>query len=153
MTSSRIMLASLAMTAVACGGPASSLEGSIGESYPLAFDRVEIRRQDDFLLIEYLKDIAGGTNKICKIVVDTRDLNIKGDSNIRGPLFLDVVQVTRVAAQGGDFPAVKSGKIHFDTFQFRANGHIEGDFEVVFETDRTLSGNFDDTSVELVDTT
>jgi len=137
----------------ACGGAPNTLEGSVGESYSLDFSRVEIRKQDDFLLIEYLQDITGGTNKVCKIVVDTRGLTIKKDSTISGDLFLQVVEVSRVAAEGGDFPAVKSGKIHFDDFEFHDGGHIQGNFEVVFETNRTLSGNFDDSRIEAIDTT
>lgn len=153
MKPTRTLLTLCLAWSAACGSGGNSLEGSIGESYPLVFDRVEIRKQDDFLLIEYVKDLAGGTNKVCKIVVDTRDLDIDDDSTLRGDLFLRVVQVTRVAAQGGDFPVVQNGKIHFDRFEFRSGGHIQGDFEVVFETERTLSGSFEDHAVEVVDTT
>ena len=61
----------LAMASVtACGEDDNLLEGSISEQFSLDFDRVRIRKQDFDLIIEYLKDITGGTDKVCKVVVD-----------------------------------------------------------------------------------
>jgi hypothetical protein len=126
-----------------CSGPDNSLEGSIGESFSLDFDRVAIYKQDQVLRIEYLREVAGATNKVCKIVVDTVGLSIGDESVIEDELFRTHVTVQRIANEGGDFPPVQHGKITFETYEFESGGQIDGDFECLFDNGRTLSGTFD----------
>jgi hypothetical protein len=134
----------------ACGGDNNSLTGSIGESFSLVFDRVQIIKQGSALRIEYVKDASLDTvTKVCKVVVDTEGLSLKGGSRIRGDTFLSRVLISRVARTGGDFPPVKSGAVEFRTYRFRDDGRIEGDFEAIFDNGRSLSGNFDATVHEV----
>jgi hypothetical protein len=127
----------------ACGGPKNSLEGSISESFSLDFDRVVFYKQADTLRIEYLKDVSGTTNKVCKVTVDAvSGLSVGDDTDIKGDVFLNHVTIERVANEGGQFPAVSGGKVHFETLAFEEDGEIDGDFECAFDNGRTLSGNF-----------
>ena len=136
-----VLLATCALAA-ACGGPENKLEGSIGESYSLAFQRVAIRQQGDYLLIEYQRDAAGGTEKVCKVVLDTRGATLKADSSVTGDDFLARVTVSRVALTGGDFPAVERGSLHFDKLVLQDRGPAEGSFDVVFVGGYSLHGEF-----------
>ena len=138
----RLAVFAAIVLATACGD-GNSLEGSISDSFSLDFDRVRIRKQAPELLIEYLKKHDGGTDKVCKVVVNTEGMSLGGNTNIRGPTFLDRVTVTRVAATGGDFPDVDSGSMHFDTYEFRDGGDMKGRFDVLFVNGRTLNGDFE----------
>ncbi len=135
-------LALLVLTALAACGGGNSLEGSIEESFALDFDRVRIRKQDQALLVEYLHDVAKGTEKVCQVVVDTSGLELGDDTTIEGSVFHNRVEVNRVAS-GGDFPEVEDGELHFDTYQFEDGGEMQGDFDVVFVGGRTLHGEFE----------
>jgi hypothetical protein len=137
----RWLVTAFVLLAAACGGPGNSLEGSIGESFSLDFDRAEIRRQDLQLIIEYIKEPA--QTRVCKVVVDTERLPLDGGAVVKGPVFLQFVTVSRIATVGGDFPDVKSGEIRFEQFNFTQDGKVSGQFDVLFTTGRTLHGNFE----------
>ncbi len=146
----RLAIACTLLFALAsCGGPGNSLEGSIGASFSLDFDRTRIRRQDLALIIEYLKDYSGGTTKVAKVVLDTENLPMRGGAVVKGDVFVDRVQVSRVATSGGDFPPLKSGSIRFEDWEFSDGGRVSGEFDVLFTNGRTLHGNFENT-VEVV---
>ncbi|MBI5510547.1 MAG: hypothetical protein HY903_17460 [Deltaproteobacteria bacterium] len=132
----------LLLTLGACGDPPNDLWGSIDESYALDFDRVDIRKQNLDLLIEYVKALHGGEDKVCKVTVETENLNIGASSDITDDVFKQKVTVERIAAVGGLFPAVTGGQMHFDEFDFKADGTVQGDFTVIFETGRNLFGTF-----------
>ena len=127
----------------ACGGPGNSLEGSIGESFSLDFDTAQIRKQDLNLIIEYLKNQNGGTSKVAKVVVDTENLVISGGGVIRGTVFTEHVTLSRVTNAGGDFPPTQSGSIRFEEWNFKDKGTVSGQFDILFNTGRTLHGNFE----------
>ena len=130
--------------AVGCGQASNDLWGSIDESFPLAFDRVEIRKQALALIIEYIKELHGGIDKVCKIVVNTGDADIESGTELEDEYFADdTVTVERIAATGGDFPAVKNGVIEFEKYEFEEDGKIDGNFTVQFDNGRNLLGNFD----------
>jgi|AACY02.7.fsa_nt_gi hypothetical protein len=136
---------------VSCGDPDNLLRGSIDELFDLEFDRVEVRIQENDLLIEYLKDLTGGTQKSAKVVVDTEELDIGPNTVISEELFLERVQISRVATTGGDFPPLVSGKIRFDAFSLEAGGTNRGEWDGVFDNGRTLRGIYTDNNSELVD--
>ncbi|MFC1611839.1 hypothetical protein ACFL6C_12825 [Myxococcota bacterium] len=128
----------------ACGQAPNDLWGSIEESFPLAFDRVDLLKQNLALRIEYIKELHGGEDKICKVVVNTGDAKIKDDTELKDKSFEEeTVTVERVAATGGNFPAIDGGTITFDTFRFKDGGKIDGDFTVLFDNGRNLFGNFE----------
>lgn len=134
---------------VACGGPGNELSGSIGESFSLDFDYARIYKQDLNLRIEYLKKLSGGDGKVAKVVVDTRDLIIDSGAVIRGETFNEYVTVERVMSTGGDFPPMKSGSIRFEDWNFKNGGKVSGEFDILFENGRTLSGNFENKVQEI----
>ncbi len=105
------------------------------------------------LRVEYVKKLSGGgDNKVCKLAVNTRNLQIEDNTELGKDYFADgTVSVQRIAATGGDFPEVQSGSVHFISFEFKEDGRIDGDFAVQFVNGRNLFGNFDK-KVELVDT-
>lgn len=141
----------LALSMVAgCYNPPNSLEGSIDQSFSLEFDSVKIRKQDKDLLIEYIKELAGGgTNKVCKLIINTEDMPLADDTNITGETFLDRVRIKRVANTGGDFPPASGGEVRFDSYDFQAGGYIGGEFDAVFDNGHSLLGKFEG-SVQIV---
>jgi hypothetical protein len=142
----------LAATLMSCGQAPNDLWGSIDESFPLLFDRVNILKQNLALRIEYIQDLHGGQNKVCKIVVDTSKRTIKDGTKLHDKAFREeVITVERVAATGGDFPPVVGGSIKFHTYRFKEKGRIDGEFTTLFSNGRNLLGNFD-SRVQIVPT-
>lgn len=139
-----ILLALFSISAASCGEAANDLWGSIDESFALDFDKVEILKQELDMRIEYLKELPGGQEKICKLVIKTANLKITDNSDLKDDAFeKDIVTISRVAPTGGDFPNVQGGTVHFAKYSFVPEGRVDGDFTVLFENGRTLSGNFD----------
>jgi len=141
-------------------GPGNSLTGSIGEGYSLDFDRVQIRLQDETLLIEYLQWLPqGGANKVAKVVVEGWRLRSAPAAPLPwGPgfslgddAFLEVVTVERIALSGGPFPPVEAGSFTFASLQAAADGSASGSFNVLFANGRSLGGAFEG-SIDEVDT-
>ena len=142
----------LLSTVAACGEADNDLWGSIDESFPLAFDRVDIFKQDLELRVEYIKKMQGSETKVCKLTVNTRNLQIKDNTELTKEYFEDgTITLHRIVSTGGDFPMVKSGSVHFAKYELAAGGRIDGDFAVQFENGRNLFGNFDQ-EVKEVDT-
>jgi len=137
---------------VSACGPGNSLGGSISQSYSLNFSTVLIEQQGTQLLIEYLENLSIGTDDVCKIVVDTSNLTIPPNSTMNDDTFLNRVTIQRVSNQGGDFPPVDRGQIHFDDFQFKAGGHISGNFQAVFHSGQDVNGDFNDDHITEIST-
>lgn len=127
---------------LAGGCTANSLEGSIGDTLSLGFDRVKLKKQDAFLVTEYLRDTLRGTEKICKLSVDTEGLDLGGGPSIEGEEFFDRVELQRTTFDYDAFPPVQKGLLRFDHIDFRDGGSAEADFLIVFEDSHTLQGVF-----------
>lgn len=132
----------LVIGSLAGGCASNSLEGSIGDTLSLDFDRVELRKQDAFLVAVYLRDSLRGTEKVCKLSVDTEGLELGGGPVIEGEEFLDRVGLQRVTFEHDAYPTVQKGRLRFDHIDFRDGGSAEADFLIVFEDSRTLQGVF-----------
>ncbi len=133
----------LGLMLVACGD-GNELGGSISDSYSLEFDEVEITKQGDDLVVEYLRNVSDPPDKVCKLVVeDTRLLDLSDNSNIKGDVFLRYVTLSRVTGSGGDFPSVKSGEVHIETWEFEDGGEVDGEFSAIFDNGLTIDGEFD----------
>ncbi len=132
----------------ACGADVS-LDGSISASYPLDFDQLLLRKQETYLLIEYLKAAVDGQEKICKVIVDTNGVALGKGSELKGLEFASHVWVQRVALKGGDFPAIDHGELQLDEIHFTADGKARGSFSVVFDGGRDLHGHFAGALVEV----
>ncbi len=132
-----------------CGG-GNELSGSIGESFELDFDLVRVRKQNETLIIEYIKLVSGGENKALKLVVEGNDLltvdgsliDMTSGLAIDDELFAKAVSIDRVASTGADFPDIEDGRMYFSALEFQAAGRVEGDFDIVFDNGRTLAGSF-----------
>jgi hypothetical protein len=144
-------LAVLTLGLAACGDAPNDLWGSIDESFPLDFDRVDILKQNLALRIEYIKALHGGEDKVCKVTFETENLSIKANSALTEDVFTARVTVERIAAVGGPLPPTTGGHMHFDAFDFKGGGRVEGDLSVIFETGRNLFGTFRG-DVQIVDT-
>ncbi len=127
--------------AAACKG--NDLGGSIGDSYALDFDEVQVRKVADDILVEYLKLARRGAEKPCKLVVDASGVRLQGGLDFPRARFAERVLVQRVALEGGDFPAVDHGELHFDDAGGDAGDRMTGGFDVIFTTGRSLHGSFD----------
>jgi hypothetical protein len=127
-----------------CGEEDVKLWGSIDETFSLAWDRHEIKKQGTSLLIEYVRELGDGTEeKPCKLVVETANLEIVPNSDLLAETFTDeIVTLYRVAGSGGEFPGIAGGTLHFDDYAFFQGGLISGNFTVLFENGRNLFGNF-----------
>lgn len=125
--------------------PYNQLEGSIDGTLALDFTEVRIRKQDDDLLLEYLRESERGSEKVCKVVIDTAGLELpaEGASEIVDEDFLSRVNLHRSTFDNDAFPPMVSGKIHFDELGFKDDGKARGNFEILFEASRSLRGWFD----------
>jgi hypothetical protein len=137
-------LLTMVLLATSACGPANGLEGSIGETRPLDFDFVEIKKQDAFLLVEYVRSSTSATEKVCKLVVDTEGLDLpKGGSfDLTGDRFLEHVELQRATVANDLFPPKKSGDLEFHDIDFRGGGKADGEFRITFENEGSLSGWF-----------
>jgi len=121
-----------------------SLEGSIGDRLSLDFDYLQIRKQQLFLIIEYIKESNRGVEKICKLTVDTQGLELPdgGSLDLEDDVFLSHIELQRTTFENDSFPQVKDGYIHFSHIDFRDNGKAEGKFLCIFVDSLTLRGEF-----------
>ena len=157
MSAVRPFAMALVVLGVAGCGDGTGLGGSIGESFSLGYDRVQLRKQGESLLIEYIEEAARSNEKVCKVVVDTGGLGLGGGSKLEGDLFREHVAVQRVAYTGGDFPPVTEGRIELGELDFVAGGRVSGSFDVIFELpsigeqteERSLYGSFSGDLVEV----
>lgn len=139
------------LLAVGCGRPPNSLDGSIGASVDLAFDRVELRHfpSQERVQLDYLKDLEGGNipDVVAKVVVGVPAGGfVIGEAHALDPAS-DVVE--RVVAKGDAYPDLERGQITFDEGGAAA-GPAKGSFATTFVNGKTLNGTFD-VEVEDVD--
>ncbi len=134
----------------ACGEQTSVLRGSIGEIFPLGFDKVKAIKQEDILRIEYLDEVDIGANKVCKLIVNTAGLSIGDNTMITGSLFFDRVGLERVYLDPVPFPEIEAGAIFFDALEFEHDGAVRGYFDVRFVTSHSIGGYFDATIHEII---
>jgi hypothetical protein len=144
MFRSIVVLAFSSLVLSACGEADVALWGSIDETFSLEFDRHEVKKQGTALLIEYIKvDKHGGEEKPCKLVVETANLLIVPNSDLKAEAFEDgIVQIERIALGGAEYPPITGGTLHFDDYQFVNGAIISGNFTILFENGRNLFGNF-----------
>jgi hypothetical protein len=138
----RLFLVLLLGSAAACSP--NSLDGSIGDFISLDFDRVVLKKQETFLVAEYLKDTLRGTEKVCKLSVDTADLDLPdgGSYRIDEDAFFSHVELQRTTFELDSFPAIDKGRVSFGYIDFEDGGGVDADFLVVFVDSHTLRGIF-----------
>jgi hypothetical protein len=138
----RFLLILLLVPAAACSP--NSLDGSIGDFLALDFDRVKLKKQDNFLVAEYIRDTLRGAEKVCKISVDTSSLDLPdgGSYQIEEDAFESNVEIQRTTFELDGFPEIDMGRLRFDYIDFKDGGSVDADFLVVFVDSHTLRGLF-----------
>jgi len=136
-----VSVAACLLLASACGED-NLLEGSVSGDRPLTFDRVSIRLQESWLVITYFEDHPAGTEKVCKVVVDTTGLPSGEEVVLEGEEFIARVHLQRATFDDHGFPFIESGRLELDEFEVREGGDIAGEIFVLFETGQTLNARF-----------
>jgi hypothetical protein len=127
---------------IGCGGQNNELWGSIDATLSLEFTKVDLIKQGVALRIEYIKELGEGEEVACKVVVDTANLQIVPNSDLKNEAFeKGIVTLDRTAA--GEFPPISSGLLHFDDYEFKRKGALSGGFTILFENGRNLFGDFE----------
>lgn len=124
----------------------NALEGSIDRELSLDFSQVRVRKQDQNMLIEYLRESREGSEKVCKVVIDMEGLELPagGAYDLGEDIFLDHVSLQRSTFEGDEqFPPMEKGSLHFEIIDFRDGGQAKGNFEILFEKSRSLKGWFE----------
>jgi len=127
----------------ALGCSSSYLEGSIGDDLSLNFDYIRIRSQDFFMAVEFIRESVRGSEKVCKLVVDTEELDLESSGYaVENEQFLQHVELSRTTYENDVFPEVKNGSLNFENFGMNGNDDVGGGFLVLFKDNRTLRGAF-----------
>ncbi|MFH1808738.1 MAG: hypothetical protein ABIJ09_08330 [Pseudomonadota bacterium] len=133
----------------ACGY--NALDGSIDDTHALDFTRTRIVKQDQQLVVEYLRDSREAVEKVCKLVARLDGLELPADQMIelKDADFLQRVGLQRATLVDNGFPQIESGRLQLDQIVFEHGGTARGLFEVEFETHRSLDGWFDGVIAEI----
>jgi hypothetical protein len=150
------LLAALSISGCNCGPNSNSLDGSAGDTYDLAFDKVRvIKAQGGVWVIAYEK---GSADTIVKVTLNTQALpadqqNIKGGVAIDlrpNPIDVPRVTVSRAVAndQRHNLPPVDRGSMTFNSIGSKAGDTTNGSFFITFGqggdggAGTTLNGKF-----------
>jgi len=147
-----VMSLGMAWLLVACGTSVgdNSLVGSIEDRLTLDFDRVAIYKQGDYLSVEYLRETITFPEKPCKVVIDTRDLGLQGNTTVRGDVFMERFVLARITADDSGFPEHVGGSFHVASFDFQDGGFVTGEVDALFDSGETLLGGFSGVVIEIV---
>lgn len=74
------LCAVLALGLLGCGGSANTLEGSLSDTYDLAFDRVDVQLVGGFLVVQYLQSASGA--RTLKLTVDLAGYTVSPGASI-----------------------------------------------------------------------
>ena len=141
------LMAGLAALAFgACGGELDTLEGSVSDFYPLAFESVRARLYGSELAIEYVRE-DGETAVRVTVRRDERDPN--------GPGAIDLGDFGDLTGSAGgvELPPFVDGRLVLDAYRPRAGARVEGSFEAKVESGQTrlsVRGTFS-TRLDLVE--
>lgn len=148
------MTRAFALLVALCGCASTSLDGSLSDQVPLAFDRVEIEHSATAIAVIYVKDLprGGGYDTVLKVVAATKDVALDRASSIDLVEKLDGVprgSVARAVADDArrDFPPLVRGRLSFDGV-VDAGKDASGTFTVLFDrggsvgAGRTVYGSF-----------
>ena len=120
----------------------NSLDGSIKDKFPLDFQKVEVIQQvanpNLYLAIQY----DNGAEKPCKLTLNVAGLNLKSNSTISGPQFLNTAVFKRIANDPNDYSTLLSGSITFSSYSTTLGSTVAGQFSAVFLDSFDIIGNF-----------
>jgi hypothetical protein len=141
-----LVVACAVALAPACDNDEDSLEGSVSEFYPLAFESVRARLYDSELAIEYVRE-DGET--VVRVTV-RRD-----EKDPQGPGSIDLAAVGDLTGSAGgvELPPFADGRLVLEAYRPRDRARVAGRFEArVASGDARLSvrGTFA-TRLELVE--
>jgi hypothetical protein len=135
---------------LACGAcaPQNRLTGSVSEEQDLTFNEVLLRRQGDFLIVQYDTRTNHATEIVCKLAIDLARL--PQGNLVKGDEFLASVALSRAVLDGSRFPEILSGSLEIVDREFRHGRELTGEFSFVFHDKRTLNGVFSGPLVEVL---
>jgi hypothetical protein len=126
------------------------LDGSLTESYDLAFDETQARLYTSELAIEYVDDPQGAATVVLRVTLDTEVEPKRGKS-------YDLVEhgeITQSGALNTSLPDLEEGEIELDEYGDERGAKVEGSFSAAFVTGDgetlQLQGGFK-TELEVVD--
>jgi hypothetical protein len=143
------------MGSFACSSDLNFLEGSIGNDLNLGFDYVEVMREEDSMVVEYLDEVSypqasyQGTNTPVKLTVfllpteDQLDEELDVTDSVELDRYVIVLRDGHIIEQDTrQFPEVRDATV---TFFWLSDEPVEaagGEFSVVFVEGSTLRGGF-----------
>ena len=143
-----VLLSAVVATALSGCGPGNALEGSVADQVSLEFNDVLLRKQDGHLVVQYELRSGAATQIVLKLAVLMEDL--PASRELKGDDFLERVTVSRTMLDGSRLPPLLHGSLSLGRFRFEHAGAPHGSFRLLFKDQRTLSGDFGGTLVEVV---
>ena len=136
---------------LACAALApNSLDGSLTESYDLAFDTTDARLYTSELAIEYVQDPEGAAAVVLRVTLDA-------DVDPKAGKIYDLVEhgeITQSDALQSSLPTLDKGTIELDEYGSDDGAKVEGKFSASFVTEEDatlqLEGGFK-TELQVVD--
>jgi hypothetical protein len=128
----------------------NSLDGSLTESYDLAFDTTDARLYTSELAIEYVEDPEGTATVVLRVTLKT-DVEPKAGKSYDLVKYGDITQSD---ATNTTLPPLDEGTLELEDYGTKSGDKIVGSFDASFVTDEgqtlQLEGRFK-TELELVD--
>ena len=150
----------LALCCAGCGA-GTSLEGSLSEDVPLAFDQVQVQRSAGAIALVYLRAVPGGTGNdiVFKLTANTTGVALDGAAAIDLAEKLGTGtrgQAERIVSGDGRsaLPAISRGALHFSAAP-ASGASASGSFNVLFAAGgsvgagKTVFGDFSATVQEV----
>jgi hypothetical protein len=128
----------------------NSLDGSLTESYDLAFDTTDARLYTSELAIEYVEDPEGAATVVLRVTLDA-DVEPKAGKSYD---LVEHGEITQSGALNTTLPELDQGELDLEDYGDKAGDKVVGSFDASFVTDEgqtlQLEGRFK-TELELVD--
>ena len=128
----------------------NSLDGSLTESYDLAFDDTQARLYTSELSIEYVDDPQGMATVVLRVTLDA-DVEPKAGKSYD---LVEHGEITQSDATNTTLPDLDQGELDLEEYGDKAGDKVVGSFDASFVTDEgqtlQLEGRFK-TELELVD--
>ena len=128
----------------------NSLDGSLTESYDLAFDDTQARLYTSELAIEYVEDPAGAATVVLRVTLDS-DVEPKAGKSYD---LVEHGEITQSGALNTSLPDLDQGDLELDEYGDKAGDKVVGSFDASFVTGEgqtlQLQGRFK-TELEIVD--
>ena len=128
----------------------NSLDGSLTESYDLAFDETQARLYSSELAIEYVDDPEGAATVVLRVTLNT-DVEPKAGKSYD---LVENGEITQSAALNTSLPPLDEGDVALEEYGNEQGAKVVGSFDAAFVTGDgqtlQLQGRFK-TELEVID--